>query len=79
MNTGQVVVFDEETQMEIRNKALMSSASIPFVFAPVEIDGMQLIDGGTFQNVAVGDPIERCKNEEGVRDEDIIVDIILCL
>jgi predicted acylesterase/phospholipase RssA len=76
MNTGQVVVFDEETQMEIRSKALMS---IPFVFAPVEIDGMQLIDGGTFQNVAVGDPIERCKNEEGVRDEDIIVDIILCL
>lgn len=79
MNTGQVIVFDEETPIEIRNQALMSSASIPFVFSPVEIDGMNLIDGGTFQNVAVGDPITRCKEEEGVEEKDIIVDIILCL
>jgi predicted acylesterase/phospholipase RssA len=57
LNTGQVIVFDETTPMEIRNKSLISSASIPFVFPPVEIDGMQLVDGGTFQNVAIGDPI----------------------
>lgn len=60
MNTGQVIVFDETTPMEIRNKAVLSSASIPFVFPPVELDGMQLVDGGTFQNIAVGDPIKRC-------------------
>lgn len=29
--------------------------------------------------MAVGDPITRCKEEEGVEDKDIIVDIILCL
>jgi predicted acylesterase/phospholipase RssA len=40
MNTGQVVVFDETTPMDVRNKSILSSASIPAVFAPVEIDGM---------------------------------------
>ena len=57
----------------------MSSASIPFMFAAAEIDGMQLTDGGNFQNLAVGDPINRCLEEEGVSEDDIIVDVILCL
>lgn len=43
--------------MEIRNLALKSSASIPFVFPPVELDDFYLIDGSTFQNIALGDPI----------------------
>jgi len=38
---------------------------------------MFLVDGGMFSNVAIGDPIERCR-DEGFSDEDIIVDIILC-
>ena len=77
LNTGHVVIFDETVPMEIRNQVVMSSATLPSIFPPVEIDGMQLVDGGNFQNIAIGDPIVRCR-EEGVADEDIIVDAILC-
>ena len=56
---------------------IMASASIPFAFQPREVEDMYLIDGGAFSNVAIGDPIERCR-EEGFSDEDIIVDILLC-
>jgi predicted acylesterase/phospholipase RssA len=38
--TGKVVIFDENLSPEIREKAVISSASIPFVFPPIEIDGM---------------------------------------
>lgn len=38
---------------------------------------MELVDGGMFSNVSIGDPIERCR-EEGYNDEDIIIDILLC-
>lgn len=55
----------------------MSSASIPAVFPPIELDGMHLVDGGMFQNLAVGDPIDRCR-EEVESDADIIVDVLLC-
>ncbi len=48
ISNGQVVVFDETTPMKVRNKSIVSSASIPAVFSPVEIDGMYLTDGGTF-------------------------------
>jgi len=46
--------------MEKRLKALYSSASIPMVMPPVELDGMLLVDGGTFDNANVGEPIRRC-------------------
>lgn len=58
---SQVVIFDETTPMEVRNKSIFSSASIPSIFPPVEIDGMYLNDGGTFQNASIGDPIRRCQ------------------
>ena len=61
--TGKVVIFDEDMDESLRIKAVLSSASIPFVFPPVEIDDMQLVDGGTFQSVNVGDPIDRCRKE----------------
>jgi NTE family protein len=63
---SQVVIFDEKTPLEVRNKAIFSSASIPFVLPPVELDGMFLVDGGSFANASVGDPIRRCQEEEGV-------------
>ena len=72
-----MVIFDETVPMEIRNDVIVSSASIPAVFPPVHIDDMALVDGGNFSNISIGDPIARCR-EEGVADEDIIVDAILC-
>jgi len=77
LKNSQVVIFDETTPLDIRNKSVMSSASIPSVFPPVEIDGMELVDGGTFSNLVLNEPIRRCQEE--VDDADIIVDVILCL
>jgi predicted acylesterase/phospholipase RssA len=78
LKTGKIVLFDETVPDEIRVKSLISSASIPFVFPPVEIDDFVLVDGGNFMNLDIGDPIERCR-EKGFADVDIIVDIIMCL
>lgn len=78
VNTGKAVIFDETIPIEIRNKVVLSSAAIPGVFPPTFIDDLILIDGGTYSNIAIGDPIHRCQ-EEGVSDEDIIVDIFMAL
>ena len=48
LNTGQVVIFDESVPLEIRNQVVISSATLPAIFPPVEIDGMHLVDGGNF-------------------------------
>ena len=63
--------------MENRINKIFASTSIPFAFPPQEIDNMQLVDGGMFSNISLGDPIERCR-QEVEKDEDIIVDMILC-
>ena len=41
------------------------------------MDDKVLVDGGIFSTVSMGDPITRCREEEGP-DVDIIVDLILC-
>ena len=56
---------------------IMASASIPAVFPPIHMDDMWLVDGGVFQALDIGFPVQRCR-EEGVPDEHIIVDIVLC-
>lgn len=54
----------------------MSSASIPVVFPPVEIEDLLLVDGGNFQSILVGDPIDRCI-ADGVEESNIIIDIAM--
>ena len=76
MNTGSLIIFDETTPEKYRIKALLSSASIPGIFPPVEIGDLNLVDGGTFDNLCLAEAIVRCR-EEGFKDEDIIIDIIL--
>lgn len=77
LNTAQPLILDETMSNEERIELIIASASIPFAFQPREIEDMFLVDGGMFSNVAIGDPIERCR-EEGFADEDIIVDVLLC-
>lgn len=60
MNTNQLVIFDETVPISVRNKAIFSSASVGGFFPPVEIDGMNLNDGGVAINALLGDPIVRC-------------------
>lgn len=62
---------------EERVEAILSSASLPFMLPPVELDGKVLVDGGLFTDLDLGDPIQRCREEEG-SDVDIIVDLVLC-
>jgi predicted acylesterase/phospholipase RssA len=76
LKSGKIILFDERVPSDIRAKSVISSASIPFVFPPVEIEEYALVDGGTFMNLDIGDPVERCR-EIGYRDEDIIVDIMM--
>ena len=41
---------------------IVASASIPMVFQPVtDIEGLQLIDGGTFSNLNLQDAVDRCR------------------
>lgn len=47
------------------------------MFSPVIMGGMNLVDGGIFSSIDMGDPITRCREEEGP-NVDIIVDMILC-
>lgn len=47
------------------------------MFSPTLIEGMTLVDGGVFTNLDLGEAIVRCR-EEVEKDEDIIVDIVLC-
>jgi len=58
-------------------KAVVASASIPFIF-PVQQWGQKaLVDGGTLSNLDLSEAIVKC-NEMGYKDEDIIVDMLMC-
>ena len=57
--------------------AVVSSASIPFVFPPQAINSMNLVDGGAFTNLDLSEAIMKCR-DKGFKDEDMIVDVILC-
>ena len=46
--TGKIVIFDETIPEDQKVDALFSSASIPGIFPPTELDQFQLVDGGTF-------------------------------
>ena len=80
IETGEVFIFDEtidELSQEERVNAVISSTIIPMAFDLEYIDGRGLVDGSLHTTVAIGEPIERCR-EEGYKDEDIIIDILMC-
>ena len=62
---------------DLRWKAVKATASIPGFFSPVDIGNLKLVDGGTFENLALAEAIVKCR-EFGANDHNIIVDIILC-
>ena len=68
--------FDDTIDLDMRAISLASSATIPGAFKLVEIDGMYLADGGTYENLSIQDSIDRCR-DEGVDDQDIIVDVLM--
>lgn len=39
---------------------------------------MLLVDGQIFEGLDLGHAISKCREHEGVKDEDIVVDILLC-
>jgi len=54
---GKVKYFEEGPLVKI----VQASASIPVLFAPVEIDGMLYLDGGLFDNLPVEPISNKCK------------------
>lgn len=47
-------------------KSIMASSCIPVVFEPIEIDGMQLLDGGILNNFPIEPLIGKCDKIIGV-------------
>ena len=80
MVKGRVVVFDETVPIEERIDAIIASTSVASVFPPVEMwagdEHLDMVDGAVFSRMAIGDPIERCR-DDGAADADIIVDSIV--
>ena len=57
---------------------IIASASIPVFFQPTTtIDGMQLVDGGTYSNLNLQAAIDRCR-EIVDDDANIIIDVLTC-
>jgi len=63
--------------MEDAAKWIVASAAIPFFFPPSEIGTRTLVDGGALSNLDLSEAIVKC-NDLGYKDEDIIVDMLMC-
>jgi predicted acylesterase/phospholipase RssA len=76
-NTGSYHLFNETTEDPM--KAILSSASIPFVFPDQDWSqfGMVGIDGGTVWNTNLVSAVQRCR-EKVDDDSKITVDILVC-
>ena len=59
---------------------MVASASIPIFFPAVDdlLKDHMLVDGGIFSNLELDESILKCR-EKGFEDNNIIVDIILCM
>nr|AJD73957.1 patatin-like phospholipase [uncultured microorganism] len=53
---GKSVIFDKGPLI----KPIMAASSIPFVFDPVEINGVKYVDGGIMNNLPVEPLMENC-------------------
>mmetsp|Transcript_17536 Transcript_17536/g.29580 ORF Transcript_17536/g.29580 Transcript_17536/m.29580 type:complete len:266 (+) Transcript_17536:329-1126(+) len=77
VNSGAYVLFNETT--EDPAKAIVSSASIPFVFPSQRFEDSNVVcmDGGTVWNTNLVSAVERCR-EQVDEDSQITLDIIIC-
>lgn len=77
-NSGVYVPWtNENTDIDSLPQAVMSSASIPFVFPPQHMDGYVLMDGGSVWNINIPTAINTCL-DQGYAQEDIILDVAIC-
>lgn len=74
---GTVYQYHEDYPFDGFAKAVTASTSMPFAFPHTHLDNHTFVDGGTIWNVDLSGAVERCR-EVVDRDEDIIVDTILC-
>ena len=77
LNTGQTVIYDESMPSEMLPSAMYASAAVPMFFNPQNIDGKTMVDGLVLSNLDLSEAITKCQ-EKGFKDEDIIVDVIMC-
>ena len=60
VETGSYTTFTEKEPLENLPGAVVSSASIPFIFPNKHLDGKILMDGGTVWNTNLVSAIDRC-------------------
>jgi len=52
LNDGAIHVFDETMDPKLQGETVAASASIPVAFYPTtSINGLQLVDGGTYSDL----------------------------
>jgi hypothetical protein len=78
VESGEYVTYTEKNTLpEDLPVRFVASSSVPFVFPNQHIEGRILMDGGTVWNANLESAVERCR-EIVDRDEDIIMDVIIC-
>lgn len=58
---GEVVVFDEKVDRDMRIDAIISTASVPVVFPNVNTEHYTLVDGFVFENLGLTESIIKCR------------------
>jgi len=78
VNTGEYVPMTEKnTPFDNLAQSCMSSASIPGVFPPQQLNGYVFMDGGTVWNLNLNTAVQQCL-DDGFTSENIIVDVAIC-
>jgi len=75
-DTAEIVRFDEKEDWETLPLKIIASTSMPFAFPHMHLDGKSYVDGGSVWNIDYASGINKCL-EDGYKEKDIIVDIIL--
>ena len=74
-NSGTIVSFDETNDKESFTRGLVATASVPFIFPPLQIGDGIMIDGGVAWNLDLSSAINKCRTLVD-SDEKIVLDII---
>mmetsp|Transcript_12468 Transcript_12468/g.14015 ORF Transcript_12468/g.14015 Transcript_12468/m.14015 type:complete len:258 (+) Transcript_12468:338-1111(+) len=76
-DSAEIVRFNEKEDWDTIPSKIVASTSMPFAFPHMHIDNKTLVDGGSVWNVDYAAGITQCL-DDGYKESDIIVDIILC-
>ena len=71
------MIYDETMETDFLPVAIAASAAVPGAFSPQYVEEKTMVDGLVLSNLDLSEAITKCQ-DMGYKDEDIIVDVILC-